>query len=412
MNTYLPLISVITPSFNQADFIEETIRSVLDQEYPRIEYIVIDGASTDRTVSVLKKYEDRLTWVSEPDRGQTHALNKGFRMAKGEIVCWLNADDLFLPGAVSAAVEHFRQHPEAMLVYGEGNLIDESGELLGRFPYTRPFDLWKLMRVESYILQPTTFFRKSALEAIGYLDETYNWCMDWDLWIRLGSRFPVSYFDRTVACARIHHQTKTSNGGIARLKEIQHLLSRGGNDKYLLSLFRFSLAHLRTLLFIGLLRREKILYRTPSRFKRLIRLLFDNQGVYADGSLGKRARFMFPLGVPTDTVTFRLSVPGCVSRCTFTCTVNGKPVEPAVSGSGEMSVTIPYDAAFPSPTEVEFVFRRTFVHGNPFRRRACFLRGISTGHQTEDQFSSRCESVHACSGGMSSCGAIAERPGV
>ena len=138
-----PLVSVITPSYNQGQFIQATIESVLSQDYPNIEYIIVDGASTDLTAEVVKPYTNRLTWISEKDRGQSEAINKGFRMAKGGIVAWLNSDDIYLPGAISAAVAAFEQHPRTGAIYGEGFQIDKAGKVKSKFPFTEPFNLWK-----------------------------------------------------------------------------------------------------------------------------------------------------------------------------------------------------------------------------------------------------------------------------
>src|ERR1700693_3648321 len=138
-----PLVTIVTPSYNQGQFIRTTIESVLSQDYPHIEYIIMDGGSKDETAAMVKEYGSRLTWISEKDRGQSHAINKGFRMARGSIISWLNSDDLILPGAVRKAVDGFRQNPEAGAVYGEGYLIDREGKTTGRFPCTEPFNLWK-----------------------------------------------------------------------------------------------------------------------------------------------------------------------------------------------------------------------------------------------------------------------------
>ncbi|SNB46610.1 glycosyltransferase family 2 protein [Geobacter sp. DSM 9736] len=375
MTQELPLVSVITPSFNQGKYIEETIKSILAQDYPRIEYIVVDGASTDKTLAILERYEGRLHLISKPDRGQTEALNKGFRLARGEIVCWVNADDLLLPGAISTAVASFSENPDCMLVYGDGHLIDEAGTFLSRFPYARPFDLWKLMRIESFILQPTTFFRKCALEEIGYLDESYNWCMDWDLWIRLGSRFPVRYIPQPFASARLHRQTKTSNGGIARLREIKRVLSRFGNRKYLLAMSRITFGHVRTTLFLRFLKQGKSLCQPDSMTKKSLRLLFDNQGLYDDGALGKRAKLMFPLGVDADLVQLDLETPREAGMQAVTCYSNRIRLFSCDLPAGAATVSIPYNRLLEHPTEVELHFRATFGHGVVWRRRSSFLVG-------------------------------------
>ena len=159
-----PLVTIVTPTLNQGHFIRSTIESVLSQDYPNIEYIVMDGGSTDETAAVVQDYSSRLTWISERDRGQSHAINKGFRLARGEIVAWLNSDDLLLPGAVRKAVNACQANPQAGAIYGEGYLIDRSGETTGRFPCTEAFNLWKLVHLSDYILQQTVFFKKRVLD--------------------------------------------------------------------------------------------------------------------------------------------------------------------------------------------------------------------------------------------------------
>src|SRR5262249_45140624 len=135
--SYTPLVSIVTPSFNQGRFIRETIESVLLQDYPNLEYMVIDGGSTDETVSILERYRDRFFWVSEPDRGQAHAINKGWKRAKGDILAWLNSDDMYLPGAISNAARYLVDHPEIGLVYGDGYHVAEDGRMLSLYPTER-----------------------------------------------------------------------------------------------------------------------------------------------------------------------------------------------------------------------------------------------------------------------------------
>lgn len=221
-----PLVSIITPSYNQGKFIRATIESVLSQDYENIEYIVVDGGSTDETLSILKEYEGRLKYISEPDHGQSDAINKGFRMAKGLIVAWLNSDDVYEPGCVSHAVKLMQDHPQAALLYGEGYIIDEAGAKVKAFEYTRDFSLWSLIYIWDYIMQPTTFFRADALKEVGYLDESLNWTMDWDLWIKLALRYDVLYTERFMACSREYGDTKTSTGAQKRLDEILGLMRR------------------------------------------------------------------------------------------------------------------------------------------------------------------------------------------
>lgn len=203
----LPLVSIITPSLNQGRFIRQTIESVLSQDYPRLEYLVMDGGSTDETLDILRGYSTRLIWRSAPDLGQADAVNSGFRLAKGEILGWLNSDDTYQPGAVSAAVEHLTAHPETAVVYGDAHYIDERNEVIGIYP-TEDFDLDRLAQA-CLICQPAAFCRRSAIEAIGGLDATLQYCMDYDLWIRLGRRFRLERIPRFVANTRHYPQTKT-----------------------------------------------------------------------------------------------------------------------------------------------------------------------------------------------------------
>jgi glycosyltransferase involved in cell wall biosynthesis len=202
-----PLVTVVTPSFNQGRFIRDTIESVLTQRYPRIEYLVMDGGSTDDTLAILGSYGDRLVWVSEPDRGQTDAINKGWRRARGTIVAYLNSDDTYLPGAVANAVAGLRAHPEAGAVYGEGYHVDEVGRVLDRYP-TEPFDMARLAET-CFICQPTVFLRRDIVARLGYLDGSLRYCMDYDLWIRLARISPFVHLPEYLATTRLHADTKT-----------------------------------------------------------------------------------------------------------------------------------------------------------------------------------------------------------
>jgi len=221
-----PRVTVVTPSFNQAGFIRQTIESVLSQDYPHIEYIVMDGGSTDGTAAIASEYASRLRFISERDDGQAHAINKGFRMASGDIVAWLNSDDLYLPGAVAQAVRALAGSPAAAFVYGEGYLIDAAGAISRRFPHTQDFDLWRLVHLSDFILQQTCFFRRSALDAAGPLTESLRYGMDWDILIRLATRFPVAYIPRYLACLREYPAAKTFSGGAGRAWELHRLLAR------------------------------------------------------------------------------------------------------------------------------------------------------------------------------------------
>ncbi|MGD0296456.1 MAG: glycosyltransferase family 2 protein [Bryobacteraceae bacterium] len=203
----LPLVSVVTPTYNMANYLTETIESVLSQDYPNIEYIVVDGGSTDTTLEILKSYQGRLRYLSEPDRGPSDAAAKGFRQASGEIFAWLNADDTYLPGAVRKGVEYLQSNPETDVAYGEGWWIDESGANIGRYP-TFPFDA-KILERECFICQPSAFIRAAAYRRCG-LDPAITQAFDYDLWIRMakaGIQFRA--FPDYLANSRMHAGAKT-----------------------------------------------------------------------------------------------------------------------------------------------------------------------------------------------------------
>jgi glycosyltransferase involved in cell wall biosynthesis len=220
-----PLVSIVTPSYNAAEFIEDTIRSVLAQDYPRIEYLVMDGGSTDGTVEILERYRGRLQFVSEKDRGTADAVNRGFRKARGEILAWIGADDLYLPGAVSAAVAAFTENPDAGAVYGGGYWIDEHGRTLGRYPTVAPYDP-AMFRRECPICQPACFMRRKAVEAIGGLDESLQSAFDYDLWIRLSRLHPFRAIPQHLAESRMHRRNKSLGQKQSMFDECIGLLSR------------------------------------------------------------------------------------------------------------------------------------------------------------------------------------------
>jgi glycosyltransferase involved in cell wall biosynthesis len=214
----LPLVSIITPSFNQGRFIRRTIESVLSQDYPKLEYLVMDGGSTDETLDILRSYGNRLTWRSGPDGGQADAVNAGTRLARGEILGWLNSDDTYLPGAVTAAVDYVLAHPETAVVYGNAYFIDERDARFGTHP-TEDFDLYRLAET-TLICQPAAFIRRSAFEAVGMLDPSLQYCMDYDLFIRLSRRFRIERIDRFLANSRRYHDTKSIGGWDRMFQEI------------------------------------------------------------------------------------------------------------------------------------------------------------------------------------------------
>lgn len=196
MMNELPLVSVVTPSYNTGLFIAKTIESVRTQDYPNTEHIVIDGGSTDGTLEILKGYP-QLRWVSEPDRGQSDALNKGFRLAQGEVIGWLNADDTYCPGAISHAIEYFQAHPDVDLVYTDIQVIDENDQPV-RFVKAAPFSLEILLQ-RHIINQPTVFMRKQVLDTLGGVDNNIQfYVMDRELWLRAGMLFNLKYIPGVV----------------------------------------------------------------------------------------------------------------------------------------------------------------------------------------------------------------------
>ena len=218
-----PLVSVVTPSYNQASFLETTVRSVLEQDYPSVEYFVMDGASGDGSVDIIKKYADRLSgWVSEKDRGQGDAINKGLARAKGEIVAWLNSDDYYLPKAISSAVKVFEQNPEAGLLYGNMLAVDQDGQTLNILRYGQ-YNLEDLLCFQ-IIGQPAVFFRREAYEQAGGLDVSFHYMLDHLLWIRIAQESKIVYVPQTWSAARFHPQAKNRNLAVEFPKEAFRIL--------------------------------------------------------------------------------------------------------------------------------------------------------------------------------------------
>jgi glycosyltransferase involved in cell wall biosynthesis len=220
----LPLVTIVTPSYNQARFLEATLRSVLEQDYPSIEYLVVDGASTDGSVEIIRRYANRLTWwISEKDFGQPEAVNKGLQRARGEFVGWLNSDDIYLPGAVSTAVKVFQSHPEAGLVYGDALAIDTDGKPFNLMR-ARQYTLADLMAF-NIICQPAAFMRLSVLDEVGHLNPAYHLLMDNLLWMCMAQKAPIVYIPQTWAAARYHDQAKNRTRGAAYGREARVLIA-------------------------------------------------------------------------------------------------------------------------------------------------------------------------------------------
>lgn len=208
----IPKISIITPSYNQGSYIEDTILSVLNQNYPNLEYIIIDGGSNDSSVEVIKKYEEHLSyWVSEKDNGQSHAINKGFQRATGDIVAWINSDDVYVDNIFEFVSNYFINHPDVDMIYGNAEIIDKNGKTIMHRKEI-PFDkvmgcFWGFGLL---IPQPAAFWRRSIFEKIGYLDENLHFGMDSDLWRRIAvNGYTIKHVDKLFAKMRYHQDAKT-----------------------------------------------------------------------------------------------------------------------------------------------------------------------------------------------------------
>jgi glycosyltransferase involved in cell wall biosynthesis len=230
------LVSIITPSFNQAAYLEQTMLSVLQQDYPHIEYLVVDGGSTDNSVDIIRKYEDKLAWwVSEKDKGQADAINKGFSQATGEVIAWLNSDDYYLAGAISAGVKIFEEHPEVVLAYGNMLSVDEHGKTFNTLNY-KQLTLEDLLCFQ-IIGQPAVFMRRSALQKAGELDVSFHFMLDHHLWIRLAQLGKILHVDQTWAAARYHAEAKNLAQAAAFGRDAFRILDAVSHDKNLVSVF-------------------------------------------------------------------------------------------------------------------------------------------------------------------------------
>jgi len=207
-------ISIITPSLNQGQYIEKTIKSVLLQDVNGLEYLVIDGGSTDETISVLKRYEDQLFWVSEKDDGHSDAINKGILRSSAPIIGWLNSDDIYYPGALNSILDYFDAHPDVEVIYGDANHINEDDEIIEKYP-TEEWN-WERLLETCYISQPATFLRRDVIDQHGLLDVGLRYSMDYEYWLRLGKAgVKFAHISQVLAATRLHDTAFTISSRIA-----------------------------------------------------------------------------------------------------------------------------------------------------------------------------------------------------
>ena len=237
-------VSIITPSYNQVDFIERTIQSVLTQDVD-MEYIVIDGDSDDGTLKILEKYNGRLIWTSAKDKGQSDAVNKGLEMSSGEIIGWLNSDDIYLPGALKKAVKYFEENPECKWLYGRCKIIDQNDNeirnfvtryknfISGKFCYSR-------LLIENFISQPAVFFRREIFQELGFASLDHHYAMDYELWLRLGKKYSPGVVPDYLACFRRHLYSKSESGYVKQFSEEYQIAKENTRNPFLLLLHKLN----------------------------------------------------------------------------------------------------------------------------------------------------------------------------
>jgi len=230
----LPSITIITPTLNQARFIEQTIVSVLTQNYPRLEYFVIDGGSTDGTIDILKRYENYLTWISEPDKGQVDAINKGIRKSTCEIIAYLNSDDYYEPGALLTVGSFFQTHPKVKILTGKCKNVDVHGIEYRPLVtiYKNIFLLskaWGFLKICNFISQPSTFWKKELSDSLGLFNPLYHYAMDYDFWLRVARVEKINFVNRYLANFRIYPLSITSSNSKAQFKEEYEIASKFSN---------------------------------------------------------------------------------------------------------------------------------------------------------------------------------------
>lgn len=226
-NLELPIVTVITPAYNQGIFLRDTIESVLTQDYPNIELIVLNDGSTDETENILKEYTGRIKWETQKNMGQTPTISKGWKMSSGDIITWLNSDDTYLPGAVKAGVDYLLAHPETGIVFADSVFTEADGTHLERTRPVPPFDYKTFITsCENPISQPSSFIRRSVYEKIGELDAKFYYFMDWDYWMRAGLYFKIDHTDGVWSTYRLHAESKTVSQSVKAAPELIYMYEK------------------------------------------------------------------------------------------------------------------------------------------------------------------------------------------
>lgn len=245
----LPKISIVTPSYNQGKFLEQTILSILNQNYPNLEYILMDGGSTDNSQDIIEKYKDRIAfWVSEPDNGQSDAISRGFQKSTGDILAYINSDDYYLPGSLMEIANVFLNNPSVQWVVGQGHFIDEQGNFLMKKKYPS-ISMNNMLYLENCVFQPATFWRRDLYYSVGGINTKYSFSFDYDLFLRFLERSPPDTIQDEMAVFRIHSRSKTSTISSTSVKEHalirkEFFLRNGISENIVLNLF----AHLKLIL--------------------------------------------------------------------------------------------------------------------------------------------------------------------
>lgn len=221
----LPLVSIVTPAYNQANFLRDTIESVLAQDYPRVEHQVIDDGSTDHTAQIMADYAARgVACETQTNRGQTPTINKGWERSTGDILTWLNSDDTLLPGALTKAVEYFQKHPDIGIVFGDTLFTTEDGTPIERSKPRAEFDYREfVLKCDNPIAQPSAFIRRSVVESVGPLDPSFYYFMDWDFWLRAGLRHKIAYTPELLSTYRLHSESKTVAQSTKAAPELEYM---------------------------------------------------------------------------------------------------------------------------------------------------------------------------------------------